>query len=561
MQGSPREPASVASLASLTDAFEARVAQFFPPHGKINEIRCEILETCRTAAEGQPGFYALTVPTGGGKTLASMRFALHHALRNSTMRRIIYAIPYTSIIEQSAQVFRDWLGFQNVLEHHSGFDFDAQEDDQGPQSEEALARERLRLASENWDAPVIVTTNVQLFDSLFANRTSKCRKLHNIANSVIVLDEAQMLPTAWLEPCLAALRELVEHYGCSVLFCTATQPALSIPARGIPDVREICTDVAGAFKELKRVSFDYGGNFSNNELARQLLQHSQALCIVDSRKQAKDVYGLLAEHSSEAFHLSTLMHAEHRKKTIEAIRRRLTEGLPCRVVSTSLVEAGVDLDFPVVYRALSGLDSIVQAAGRCNREGKRLAQDSRTIMFEPSEGYSVPSEVKQKAELCRSVLRDVGFFAIDASRSNPVSLDDPAIIGEYFKRLYTIRRERMDKESVCRQLEKSCVTTIPFRKIAKEFKLIDEPAIPIVIPCEEIKLELEEVRAGRGGKKALRKLARYSVSIYQHSLLEMSGAIAPIGPTDDLYELCFPEKYKSDSGLELSAACGEAVML
>lgn len=561
MQGSARKPVSTASLASLRDVFEARVAQFFPPQGKVNETRCDILEACRKAAAGPKGFYSLTVPTGGGKTLASMRFALHHAAQNECARRIIYAVPYTSIIEQNAQVFRDWLGAQNVLEHHSGFDFDAQEDNQGLQSEEALIREKLRLASENWDAPVVVTTNVQLFESLFANRTSKCRKLHNIANSIIVLDEAQMLPTAWLEPCLAALRELVEHYGCTVLFCTATQPALSIPSRGIPDIREICPNVADAFEKLKRVSFDYAGTLSDDDLAQRLLQHSQVLCIVNSRKQAKALYDLLAERDSGVFHLSTLMHAEHRKKTIASIRQRLVEGLPCRVVSTSLVEAGVDLDFPMVYRALSGLDSVVQAAGRCNREGKRPACESCTVIFESSEGYRVPADVKQRAEICRGVLRDVDFFAAESARQNATSLDDAAIINEYFKRLYSMRKGGMDKDDVCRQLEKSGVATIPFREVAEKFKLIDEPSFPIVIPCEEIKRELEEIRAGRGGRKALRKLARYSVSVYEHSLKELSGAVVAIGPAGDLYELCFPEKYKSDSGLELSAAQGEAVML
>ena len=301
-----------------------------------------------------PGFFSLTVPTGGGKTYASLLFALEHAVKRDA-RRVVYAVPYTSIIEQNARVFRDVLGERSVLEHHANFDFDFDEEVESYKSGDA--KTALRRASENWDARIVVTTNVQFFESLYANRTSRCRKLHNIANSVIVLDEAQMVPTKQLLPCLRALIELVANYGCSVVLCTATQPAFNgmLGRKGFA-VREIAPAPSELFKKLKRVSYRFDGVLGDDDLAARLADRDQSLCIVNSRKQARRLHELLDGEGS--YHLTTLMHPVHRERVLNEIRQRLREGRTCRVVATSLIEAGVDVDFPVVYRALAGVDSM-----------------------------------------------------------------------------------------------------------------------------------------------------------------------------------------------------------
>lgn len=324
MNGCERERAGSHSLQELCAALEEKLNSFYPPKTLLNIKRCAILDRCKEAASGKKGFYSLTTPTGGGKTLASMRFALHHASQSDhKIERIIYTIPYTSIIEQTAQVFRDIFKADNVLEHHSGFDFDADELGTGASPEKIKIMERLRLASENWDAPIVVTTNVQFFESLYSDKTSRCRKLHNLANSVIVLDEAQMIPISQLRPCIEALKELVEHYGCTVLFCTATQPALSSVFGELDIVHEICPDVPELFDALNRVSYLYQGKLDDETLVDQLLAQDQVLCIVDSRKQVRNLYDLLkgkTGDSESVFHLSTLMHAHDRFRTIARIK-------------------------------------------------------------------------------------------------------------------------------------------------------------------------------------------------------------------------------------------------
>lgn len=562
VQGQPRERLDSPDFANLAQTFEESIARFFPPEGRLNEVRCEIMNACLEAASGKPGFYSLTVPTGGGKTLASMRFALHHAAReDNRVRRIIYAIPYTSIIEQNAEVFRERLGAENILEHHSGFDFDADENDQGDPTETARSRERMRLASENWEAPIVVTTNVQLFDSLFANRSSKCRKLHNIANSVIILDEAQMLPIERLEPCLHALRTLVNDYGCTVVFCTATQPALSGLVEGLEDVREICPDVSRTFADLTRVSYEYAGALSDEQLADALTSHDQALCIVNSRAQAKALFDLLKERKVEAFHLSTLMHLEHRNRIIREVRERLESGGPCCVISTSLIEAGVDLDFPVVFRGMAGLDSIVQAGGRCNREGRRDPRESRVIAFDAETPYRIPAETKQRASIARSVLRANGFFEQPVSESSSTrALESPLYIDEYFAKLYALRKEGMDKDDVYRNLSTCDVRAIPFRETADLFHMIDDPSHTIVVPCEEIEEELGVLRSGHGDRRTMRKLSRYSVKVYSWALQELleSGIVEPL--CESAYVLRNPERYSQDSGLDFGPMRGEGLM-
>ncbi|VGO22961.1 CRISPR-associated endonuclease Cas3'' [Pontiella sulfatireligans] len=367
---------------------------------KVNQIRAEVLDQCRVAAEKEPDVFSLTVPTGGGKTLSSLAFALRHAV-NHGKRRIIYVIPYTSIIEQTAGVFRGIQGFgKAVLEHHCNVATD-------DESKESV---RSRLAFENWDAPIVVTTAVQFFESLYACKTSRCRKLHNLADSVIIFDEAQCLPPSFLRPSVFAIRELHRHYGVTPVLCTATQPVLTQTKQfdfnfkeGFESVVEIIENPASLTDDLKRVGVETFSNLNPvayEAVAEAIRAASQSvLCIVNKKEDARTLAKLLPEQ--QTIHLSTNLCAEHRFQTLGKIRARLkSEGEPFCVVSTSLVEAGVDLDFPVVYRALAGLDSIAQAAGRCNREGK--LPEGTTVVFVPEKQ---PAYVQSPASLARDYLK------------------------------------------------------------------------------------------------------------------------------------------------------------
>ena len=333
----------------------------FKADSDINKKRREIFEQCLKKAEGNPGVYKLSVPTGGGKTIASMAFSLKHIRYNPKLRRIIYVIPFTSIIEQNARVFSDILGEKYVLEHHSNYDFG--ENDENNYNIK-------KLSAENWDIPVVVTTNVQFFESIYGNKSSKLRKLHNIANSVIVLDEVQMLPTDYLIPCVKALEELVNNYNCSVVLCSATQPEAERFMSEKIKAEEICSDITELYESFNKTKIKFIGNITSDELVKRLQGVTQCLLIVNTKKQARNLYEKIKmEYGQEGvFHLSTYMCPAHRFEKIQEIRKRLKNEAKCIVVSTSLIEAGVDVDFPVVYRAMCGLDSIIQAAGRCNRE-------------------------------------------------------------------------------------------------------------------------------------------------------------------------------------------------
>jgi len=474
----------------------------------VNRERTHVRECCQMVAEEDKGFFTLTVPTGGGKTLSSLEFALKHAKKHG-MERVIYAVPFTSIIEQNAAVFRKALGDDAVLEHHSNFDFS---------DDENSIDYSLRLATENWDAPVIVTTNVQLFESLMANKSSRCRKLHNIANSVIVLDEAQTLPDQLLLPCLAILEEITARYGASVVFCTATQPNLdNLLSEYIKPV-EIISDAARLYAAFShRVQVKDAGALTDAELVERLAAFEQVLCIVNTRKHAKTLYELMTE-SEGNYHLSACMSPTHRSQKIKEIRERLQRGERCRVISTQLIEAGVDIDFPAVYRSIAGIDSIAQAAGRCNREGKR--REGEVWVFRPEQG--VPDGwFLRMANLGEKILRE---------QDDPLS---PQAIKQFFGLRFDLEKEELDKHKIIRRFEESSrQLRFPFREIAEEFKFIEEIAVPIVIACRDdgCREVLRAVEYSEAPGAFARKLQKYTVSImpWEMAAYEKAGVIRKV---------------------------------
>lgn len=490
----------------ITNRFFAHLSgRFSAPVREIDKKRCEIRDACIAKASAQKGLFTLTVPTGGGKTLSSLAFAMRHA-QDKGMKRIIYAIPYTSIIEQTADVFRSALGADMVLEHHSSVQYD----------DEAEEMSLPRLASENWAAPVIVTTNVQFFESLFSNRSSACRKLHNMAESVIIFDEAQMLPVPYLLPCLWAVAELIKNYGCTAVLMSATQPALQDYFPDGIQATEICKNQEELFAFFKRTQLQLAGELSMEQLAADLIAHSQVLCIVNTRKKAKDVYDLLPKDKN-SFHLSTLMPPILRKEKLEQIRCRLRHGQACRVISTSLIEAGVDVDFPAVYREEAGLDSAVQAAGRCNREGKNPVDQSIVRIFSlaaDKEGKNrLPPALRLPIEVSRIVSETHG------------DLSSPEAIQAYFSMLYRHRGEGLDKHSIVKRLENCSSANFPFATLAKEFKLIEDHTISVFIPLDpQAEALAKQLRQGIRTRQLMRKSALYQVSVYQQDYEKLLAA-------------------------------------
>lgn len=464
-----------------------------------------------------------------------MTFALEHLVQHG-LRRVIYAIPFTSIIEQNAKVFQDILGRENVLEHHCNF---KERDD----PEEATYNRRRGLATENWDIPVVVTTNVQFFESLFSNKTSRCRKLHNIARSVIVLDEAQAIPTEYLEPSLAALRELVEHYGCSVVLCTATQPALddtSTLRMALPKIEEIVDNPTKLFADLRRTKVSFIGQITNDDLAERLEKEQQVLCIVTPKPQARALFERLSKQDG-LFHLSTNMYPQHRRRVLDTIRQRLKEGRTCRVVSTTLVEAGVDIDFPVVYRAMAGLDSIAQAAGRCNREGRmKDGQLGKVFVFEMEIPARMPW-IKRCISRAEETLRNL-------PDADPLGL---VAMRRYFELLYDV--QELDKKEIVKSLlnpkpEKELY--FPFKEAAQAFRFIEEESVGVVVAIEpEAKALVQELRYTVFPRATLRRLQQYSVALRMREFATMDAAGALEMIHGEFPVLCNEAAYRDDVGL------------
>lgn len=512
----------------------------------VNTIRADILNQCREKAKMPPGFFSLDVPTGGGKTLSSLAFALEHA-KKYQKKRIIYAIPYTSIIEQTADVFRDAfksLGHEVLIEHHSQADSE-------PEQETA----RSRLACENWDASLVVTTNVQLFESLFAAKTSRCRKLHNLVNSVIILDEAQQLPTQFLQPILDCLNLLVKHYGVSVVLCTATQPMLSSTVyfdarknlRGLENVREIIEQPDKLHEALKRVSVELPHSWQTitswESVASSLIKEDRVLCIVNTRNSAKELFKLMPEGT---LHLSTRLCGAHRAEIIRQIKHRLQtkqdkpDDSPLRVISTQLVEAGVDLDFPVVWRALAGLDSIAQAAGRCNREGK-LDKFGRVVVFIPP--VAIPTgDLLTAANACKDIL--------EPNEQNPLSR---TMFKKYFTHFYY--NSDTDQKRICELLKISGNNnlSVQFKNAAEAFKLIDDDGATVVVWYEpkrdEIDTLINTVKKDGPQRWLMRKLQRYMVTVRKTEAERMLQRGDVELPMPGLYVQAVDGIYDSSLGL------------
>lgn len=467
--------------------------------GTVNDVRAEVLQDCRERAVEPQGVYSLTVPTGGGKTLASLSFALRHAAEHD-LDRVIVVIPYTSIIEQNAAIIRKIVGAENVLEHHTNFD-------PGDQR-------KYWLDAENWDAPIVVTTSVQFFESLFANRPSSVRKVHAIARSVVVLDEVQTLPPHLLPPIVDVMTELSSRYRTSLVLCTATQPALqrrpSFPV-GFPAVREIVREPARHFRSLQRVVAHWPDDLQTPEpwpaLADRIFKERQCLAIVHRRDDARLLWALLPD---DTLHLSAAMYPQHRTEVLDEIRRRLAMGESCRVVSTQLVEAGVDLDFPVVFRALAGLDSLAQAAGRCNREGR--SQHGRLEIF-VAETSPPPGALRIALDAARIVASRCG--------GQPDLFSDPALYPTYFLQFYgtpaDTKRIQTDREA------------LHFATVGENFRMIENGEEPLVITIDAAcRAIVDALRTGAGNRRILRRrLQRYTVSVprkQMNDLREMGAA-------------------------------------
>jgi CRISPR-associated endonuclease/helicase Cas3 len=518
----------------------------------IKEKRKHILNQCLEKAKGSSGVYKLTVPTGGGKTISSMAFALRHIRFSPQLRRIIYVIPFTSIIEQNAKVFSDIFGEKYILEHHSNFDFNDKDD---------KVIDIKKLATENWDMPIIVTTNVQFFESIYSNKSSKLRKLHNIANSVIILDEVQMLPAEYLIPCVKALEEMVHNYNCTVVLCSATQPEVERFMSEKIKAREICSDIEELYNSFNKTRIRFIGNKKINDLTGMLQDVEQCLVIVNTKKQAKKLYEKLEEArgGEEIFHLSTYMCPIHRHSTIEEIKQRLKDGRKCIVVSTSLIEAGVDVDFPVVYRAMCGLDSIIQAAGRCNRERKCDYAYVYVFDFEEEE-----YKVSKSSAYGNYLGQRQSITKIIALQYEDVTT--PEAIKEYFDRLFAnADKSELDKKNIVNRLNQGYDVSTPkdfifdFEDIAHDFKMIDDDTCSVMIEYDDEAIrKIKELEYGSFSKANLRTLQKYTVNLnkYEYNKLKEIKAIKEIEQSIGI--LLSREDYSDKTGIIILEQLGIA---
>lgn len=570
-------------LVALRDRLRAHMAAMVAVRANrqptpLNALRAAILDHAVAKAPLPPGLFSLTVPTGGGKTLASLSFALEHAVHHG-LRRVIYVIPYTSIIEQTAQVFRQSLGSpDDILEHHASFDWEKVRSLREADDESPSALAKLQRAAENWDVPIVVTTAVQFFESLFANRTSRCRKLHNIAGSVVVLDEVQTLPLPLLLPSLAALEELARNYRTSVVLCTATQPALrKVDAAlldknkqpiglDLPAQRELAPDPAGLYEKLKRVAVERMADpVADEAIAARFAAQPQMLCIVNTRRHARALFDAIGDLAG-AVHLSTQMCARHRRIVLADLREKLKAGAPVRLVSTSLIEAGVDISFPEVWRAATGLDAIAQAAGRCNREGELSAPDGmprlgRVVVFEPAGGH-LQHDIKLRWQAAKPVLD---------RHEDPLGLE---AVRQYFSDLYWQKGDAATAFDAAKVGtypgilpaigETAASLEFPFRSIAEAFRMIDEEGSEaVIVPWranakdDDADQLLARIAAQERPRTAdLRRLQQYVVPIPNKARDEWlaRGVLIPVHPALGEAMLKFADlsHYRPQTGVDLA---------
>ena len=536
------------SLTELLPKLEAymRDLQSNAPGTEVNRIRKKVLEQCVKMSSGERGFYSLTVPTGGGKTLSSLLWAMKHAIYHG-MSRIIIAIPYTSIIVQTARLLKNILGEENVLEHHSNFDPDDMRNE--------LLREKAKLATENWDYPIIVTTNVQLFESMFNNKPSVCRKLHNIVNSIILLDEAQTLPTDFLQPIVDGMKAYQEMFGVSILFTTASQPVLSgliegsNPRSSFKGIERITEIIPGDFvlhDKLRRVKLeidDIGSTY--DEMVGRLAQYDKVLCIVNTRKDAKELYDRLPEEGVK-LHLSRMMCPEHICETINHIKEllRSNEAPIIRVIATQLVEAGVDIDFPIVFRQEAGLDSVLQAAGRCNREGK--LERGKTFVFSLSAENRKPYG---------------SMAATNNARMNLPATSDwfaPSVMEAYFKQLYS-RTETFDRKTINHYLYKP--NELCFEKASEAFKLIEDDGVNVIVNWGNSMDLVTELKVSGYTYSLMKQLSKYTVGIRQSDFkkLVQYGVVEEF--LEGIYLLPDREQYDRNTGLKLDNHWMEEILM
>lgn len=481
---------------------------------EVNRIRNEVQNYCLAKSEGEVGFYSLTVPTGGGKTLSSVLWAIKHALKND-LKRIIIAIPYTSIITQTASVLRSIFGDDNVLEHHSNVNM--------TDDENSEIRKRLKLATENWDYPIVVTTNVQLFESLFSNKPSDCRKLHNLAKSVLILDEVQTLPINFLQPIVDTLDTLKRVFGTSILFTTASQPALTgdivgsnklVSFEGLPEIEEIIPEEAKLHDRLRRVGLEFDETRSNyDEIAVRMAKYPRVLCIVNTRNDAKEIYSRLPKEGI-CLHLSRMMCPDHVRTTIEQVKTALKQDSNAiiRVVATQLIEAGVDIDFPVVFRQEAGLDSILQAAGRCNREGK---MDLGTTYVFSLQKPLPPGFITQTNNARLGMGKNYDWFSSEAMNA-------------YFKQLYS-RTPTFDKANIKDLLYKP---ELQFETAASEFNMIDGNTTSVIINWKNSMDLVEQLRREGPNYRLMKALAQFSVNVRNNDWKKLLAT----GAIEELFE-------------------------
>jgi len=551
-----RRSAPGPSIAQLQQALDGHIDRLSDnariEQSPVAASRASLLADCRGMAERAPGLFSLTAPTGSGKTLSSMSFALRHAAKYG-LRRVIYALPFTSVTEQNAAVFRRAfgpVGSNAVLEHHSAY----RSPSEGSEEEAYAARVWHRLTAENWDAPIIVTTNVQLLQSLFASGASDCRKLHRIAKSVIVLDEAQTLPVQMLKPTLTALQELASSYGCSIVLCSATMPAVTQCADfpiGLAPVQEIVSHPIALERSMRRVEIKRVGPLTDDALLDRVSLHRQALIVVNTRPHAARLFRALKGREVPCIHLSGLMCPEHRTKVVADVKRRLHADEQCLVVSTQVVEAGVDIDFPIVFRAMAGLDSLIQAAGRCNREGRRST--SPVLVFDTDE--RAPGEIGQGALVAAQVLEE----GVD-----PVDLHT---IERYFQLLHWDRKEEWDGgvgpdgRSVRITDDLLSPARLALRQAARAYRIVEDDgqSVPVVVPYgPDGTAVCEDLRKPRPGDHSLTRLAqRFTVNArkwHVDKALETGICEQTEGGIVMLRE---PKRYDSELGLVLLEASAD----